>query len=68
MKIFADRLNKLMRDTQTSGYRLAKELGVDNQTVLNWQQDKNEPKITHLKMIAEYFDVSTDYLLGLAEY
>lgn len=67
MKIFAERLNKLMRDTQTSGYKLAKAIGVDNQTVLNWQQEKNEPKITYLRKVAEYFDVSSDYLLGLSD-
>lgn len=67
MKIFTDRLNKLMKDNETSAYKLAKAIGADNQTVLNWQQCKNEPKITYLKMIAEYFDVSSDYLLGLSE-
>ena len=68
MKIFADRLNKLMNDEKCSGYKLAKAIGVDNQTVLNWQQEKNEPKISHLKKIAEYFDVSSDYLIGLSDY
>ncbi len=67
MKIFADRLNQLMSITETSAYKLAKAINADNQTVLNWLKNKNEPKISYLLEIAKYFDCSADYLLGLSD-
>ncbi len=67
MQIFTDRLNRLMKETETSGYKLAKAINADNQTVLNWLQGKNEPKISYLLKIAIYFDCSADYLLGLSD-
>lgn len=67
MQVFAERLNKTMRDNKCSAYKLAKAIGVNNQTVINWQNGSNEPKITCLRKIAQYFDVSSDFLLGLSD-
>lgn len=68
MTIFAERLNKLLSENNISRYRLAKDLGVCKQTVTFWCDGINEPKISYLKLIAEYFYVSADYLLGLENY
>ncbi|MDE7181431.1 MAG: helix-turn-helix transcriptional regulator [Clostridia bacterium] len=67
MQIFVDRLNKLIEENKITKYRLAKEIGVSKQAVLWWCDGVNEPKISYLKKIAEYFDVSCDYLLGLED-
>lgn len=68
MKIFEERLNKLLSENGISRYKLAKDLGVSKQTVAFWCDGVNEPKISYLKKIAEYFYVSADYLLGLENY
>lgn len=68
MKVFSERLSKFMKDDDISAYKLAKILGVSNQCVLNWLDEVNEPKISYLKKIADYFNVTTDYLLGRGEY
>lgn len=68
MKVFSERLKKLMKDEEITAYRLAKIVGVSNQCVLNWLDEINEPKISYLKKIADYFNVSTDYLLGKDKY
>ncbi len=47
--------------------QLANILKTSDSTVSNWENDINEPKISYLKKIAEYFDVSADYLLGLED-
>ncbi|MDE6613716.1 MAG: helix-turn-helix transcriptional regulator [Clostridia bacterium] len=65
--MFVDRLNKLIEENKITRYRLAKDLGVSKQAVLWWCDGVNEPKISYLKKIAEYFDVSCDYLLGLED-
>ena len=67
MQIFVDRLNKLIEENKITKYRLAKEIGVSKQAVLWWCDGVNEPKISYLRKIAEYFDVSCDYLLGLED-
>lgn len=46
---------------------LAKELNTTDATISNWENGVNEPKISYLKAIAVYFDVSADYLLGLSD-
>ena len=43
---------------------LADILGITQQAVARWERDKSEPDIKTLKQLAEYFSVSTDYLLG----
>lgn len=65
MDIFVTRLNKLLTENNVTKYKLAKDINVSKQAVLLWCDGTNEPKITYLKRIAVYFDVSADYLLGL---
>jgi len=63
--IFAKRLNKLIGENKITRYKLAKDLGVNKQTVIFWAEGINEPKISYLLMLAQYFDVTADYLIGL---
>ena len=65
MVVFVERLNKLLSENKITKYKLAKDLKVSKQTVLYWYNGINEPKISYLKQLAEYFDVTADYLLGL---
>lgn len=67
MEIFVDRLNKLINENKISRYRLAKDLNVNGQTVSFWCEGINEPKISYLRQLAIYFDVTSDYLLGLED-
>lgn len=41
--------------------------GVTRQTITNWQLGESAPNVIALAKIAEYFGVSTDYLLGLSD-
>lgn len=43
---------------------LAQVLGVTKQSVSNWENDNILPSIDMLSRLADYFGVSTDYLLG----
>lgn len=43
---------------------LAQTLGVSQGTLSTWENGKYEPDIATLNKIANYFDVSVDYLLG----
>ena len=50
--------------TQTE---LAKKLGTTQRCVSNWENDNVAPSVEMLVKIADYFCVSTDYLLGRDE-
>ncbi len=65
MKIFSERLRELRQEKGLSMKQLAKELNTTDAAISNWENGINEPKISYLKSIAEYFDVTADYLLGL---
>lgn len=67
MDIFVARLNQLLQENKISKYKLAKDLAVSKQAVLYWCKGINEPKISYIRQIALYFEVSTDYLLGLED-
>ena len=43
------------------------ELGISKQKLSKWKTGYNEPSLDELIMIASYFDVSVDYLLGLED-
>ena len=67
MKIFAQRLRELRQDKHLSMKQLAKELNTTDAAISNWENEVNEPKISYLVNIAQFFNVSTDYLLGLED-
>lgn len=67
MDIFAIRLNQLIKENKITMYRLAKDLNVSKQAVIYWCKGINEPKITYIRQLAQYFDVTSDYLLGLED-
>lgn len=46
---------------------LETELGITQQTLSKYEKDVNIIKIDVLKRLAEYFNVTTDYLLGLSD-
>lgn len=65
MDVFSKRLNQLLKENKISKYRLAKEIGVNKQTISFWCDGVCEPKISYLHKLAIYFGVSADYLIGL---
>ena len=68
MKIFAERLLELRKEKGISQAMLAKNLEVSYAVVCYWETNRSEPTAPNLVKIADYFDVSVDYLLGRTEY
>ena len=68
MEIFADRLKDLRTDKGLSLKQLAKQLNVSDVAIGRWEKQQRIPNIIELKKIAEFFNVSADYLLGLQEF
>ena len=62
--IFAERLKELMAEQGLNQVRLAEKTGVKQNTISAWLLKKKEPSITSLWLLADYFGVEIDYLVG----
>ena len=63
--MFGEKVKQLRIARGISQVELAKALGVSKQSVSNWENDNILPSIEMLVKTAEYFSVSTDYMLGI---
>lgn len=57
-----DIIQKLAESRKISIKELSRNLGFGESTIYRWK--KQEPKAIDLEKVADYFDVSVDYLLG----
>lgn len=62
---FKERLKQLRIETETKQEALARYLNVGISTVSMYETGQREPSLDILIKIAEYFNVSVDYLLGV---
>ena len=58
------KLQELRTQAGLTQRELAEKIGVKNYTVANWEQNRTEPAIKDLIDIANFFEVSIDYLIG----
>lgn len=63
--MFGDMIRKLRTAHSLNQVQLAGKLGVSKQTVSNWENNNILPSIDMLVKTAEFFSVSTDYILEL---
>ena len=61
--MLGDRIRELRNSRSLSQVELAKLLHVSKHTISNWENNNVPPSIDTLIRIANFFDVSTDYLL-----
>jgi transcriptional regulator with XRE-family HTH domain len=62
--MLGQRLKQLRASKSINQIQLAQELGVNQGTVGKWETDTRKPDVETLKRLADYFDVTMDYLLG----
>lgn len=65
---FKDILKELREEKGLGQERLAKELGMSNGIISLWENGLREPGMTSLIILADYFGVSIDFLVGRADY
>lgn len=63
---FNTRLRKLRTSHKLTQSDLADYLGLKPTAISNYESQRNEPSFEKLIALAEYFDVSCDYLLGVS--
>lgn len=62
--MFSEILVKLIEERNVTAYQVAKATGMSNTALSRYKAGKQAPAIDQLIAIADFFDVSTDYLLG----
>ena len=65
--VFRTRLRELIKERGITITALAKELKISHQSVSQYINGSAYPNIERLFMIARFFDVSINYLVGLTE-
>ena len=64
---FANRLKELRTEKGLSQEDLGKEIGVSRGSISYYEKEERVPDIVVLAAVSKYFNVSTDYLLGISE-
>lgn len=65
--LFAERLKELRAEKRIGQNVLARELDFSNASVSYWETGKQIPSAEVIYKLAQYFNVSADFLLGLKE-
>ena len=68
MAVFGELMAELRQDRGLTQKELGKILSVSTGTISNYENGVHYPDLEKLVQLADYFQVSTDYLLGRREY
>ena len=60
----AESIKELRLERGLSQAALAKSIGESQKAIDYWERGVNEPKATYIVLLADFFGVTTDYLLG----
>ncbi|WP_234982709.1 helix-turn-helix domain-containing protein [Ornithinibacillus halophilus] len=59
-----DRLRKLRLERGLEPEKMAQQLQFTKSVIWSYELEKKEPSVSHIKRLADFFDVSTDYLVN----
>ena len=68
MTVFGERLKELRTEKKMSQKQLSIVLNYSQSVICDWENSKVEPTATAIVTVAEYFNVSTDFLLGQKDF
>ena len=66
MIVFGEILKELRTDRKLTQPQLAEAIGVSKGMISVWETGTCEPTASNIIKLAKFFDVTTDYLLGLS--
>ncbi len=61
---FPQRLTETMRIRGITSYRASKDTGISDSLLGYYRSGRNDPSADNLIKLADYFNISVDYLLG----
>ena len=66
-KTYVERIKQLREEDGLSQAQLAKAVGISQAAIALWELGDRTPSADAIIKLAEFFDVSADYLLGLKD-
>ncbi len=63
-KPFGDILGRILKETNITQSQLQKDLHFSSATTYTWLTNQRIPSIAHLDELADYLEITVDYLLG----
>ena len=67
MATFAQRMKQLRKEKKLKQQQLANQFSVKLRTYQGYEYGESYPEVAKLVAIADFFDVSLDYLMGRSE-
>ncbi len=67
MNKFPERLKELREEKGLTQVQLAKECGISKGAIGHWELNKRVPNLDAVIVLADYFQVSLDYIAGRVE-
>ncbi len=64
---FKNRIKQLRNEKRITQVNLAMELNLSQNAISKYEAGKTEPDIQNIKLLSGFFNVSSDYLLGLSD-
>ena len=61
---FCSKLKKARNNTGFTQREVAKETGISHSTIANYETGRTEPDIENLGILADFYGVSADWLIG----
>lgn len=61
---FAKKLISARKKTGLSQYEVAEETGIARSTIASYETARTQPDIENLGILADFYNVSTDWLIG----
>lgn len=58
------RIQYLLKKNNINASKMSKDIGISSGLFSQWKNGKQKPSTEKIQLIAKYFNVSTDYLLG----
>ncbi|MCL2077819.1 MAG: helix-turn-helix transcriptional regulator [Oscillospiraceae bacterium] len=65
--MFTDIFVSLLQERKITTYKLTKDTGISNGLITGWTKGGTIPSGENLIKLADYFNISVDYLLGRTE-
>lgn len=62
--MFKDLFVQILQDRGITAYKLSKDTGISEALISNWKNGRQLPKYDSINLLCDYFDISSDYLLG----
>lgn len=62
--MFTEKFRHILQETNTTAYKVAKETGISQGLMAEYNRGEKIPTVNNLVKIADYLNVSIDYLLG----